>query len=380
MNMWTPTRIKRRKGDPGPWLEFMKQLFPIESDRSKVFKFCATLIARPDIKMKYGILLISESQGVGKGTLMEKVLAPLVGWSNVSVPSEKQLTDNSFQSWIARRRLILVHEIYAGNSKKAYNGLKSYVTDGSNGARLTVNEKHLCEYELSNWAHFVLSSNSEHALRLVKGDRRWFVPKVSMAKQEVNYWVALNDWFVNGGLEIIHQWACDYVAEHGHVGPGDEAPTSEAKDELIKVSRSEGMQMVLDLGEAAMNCKFFRDEAGKVVTTDEVQPVVVTDRAIHHWLATTRDLRKNDPNLESLSTIRGMLRQSGMVGVCEYKTIGVRYAAFANPAAVKAIDEVMKKAAEDEVLGSQKLQPFIRFPADVIKETPLDVVKSWLGG
>jgi hypothetical protein len=132
INMWTPTRVARRAGeDIKPWLDFLTHLFPIKEDRYQVLKWCATLIARPDVRMKYGLLLISETQGVGKGTLMEKVLAPLVGWQNVSVPSEKQLIESSFNSWVARRRLVIVHEIYAGHSKKAYDSLKSHVTDGT---------------------------------------------------------------------------------------------------------------------------------------------------------------------------------------------------------------------------------------------------------
>jgi hypothetical protein len=327
MNMWTPTRIKRRKGgDPTPWLDFMTQLFPIEKDRAQVFRWSATLIARPDIKMKYGMLLISETQGVGKGTLMEKVFAPLVGWQNTSAPGEKQLTDDAFQSWIARRRLVIVHEIYAGNSKKAYNGLKSYVTDGANGAKMTVNEKMIPAYELSNWAHFVLSSNSEHALRLVKGDRRWLVPKVSSNKPGVEYWVGFNEWLITGGLEIIHEWAYDYVAEHGAVSAGDEAPTSDAKNRLIDLSLSEGVPLVLDLVTYA------------IMTRNE--PIVVSDRQVRTWLGLKRNLtgrHDEDTKLESRLTIRGLLREAGMTELGEYKSNGVRSFYFASPKAMEVL-------------------------------------------
>lgn len=350
INMWTPTRISRRKSekseDARPWLEFMAHLFPIKADREVVLKWCATLIACPAIRMKYGLLLISETQGVGKGTLMEKVLAPLVGWQNVSVPSEKQLIESSFNSWIARRRLVIVHEIYAGHSKKAYDGLKSHVTDGT----ITINEKNTQEYEISNWAHFVLSSNSPLALRLVKGDRRWFVPKVTQEKQSPDYWVKFYEWLISGGLEIIHDWAYSCVAGNGSVSPAAEAPISAAKDELVKASRSEGMQMVLDLGEEAMNYKLVRVAHGggpyveskpfQIKRTTEVQPVVLTDRAVRTWLATTRKIKVDSPSLEGLLTIRGMLAQSGMTEVTEYKITGMRYMAFGNPAAMVEIEKL----------------------------------------
>ena len=91
-------------------------------------RWCATLIARPDIRMQYGVLLISETQGVGKGTLGEKILLPLVGKHNVVVPSEKVVT-GKFTGWVAHKRLAVVHEIYAGYSSKAYDELKSIITD-----------------------------------------------------------------------------------------------------------------------------------------------------------------------------------------------------------------------------------------------------------
>ena len=84
-------------------------------------RWCATLVARPDIRMEYGVLLISEMQGVGKGTLGERILAPLVGPWNCSFPTEQSIVDSSFNSWIAHKRLAVVHEIYAGHNIKAYN-------------------------------------------------------------------------------------------------------------------------------------------------------------------------------------------------------------------------------------------------------------------
>jgi hypothetical protein len=317
INTWTPTRINRTRGDATPWLRFMQHLFPIEQDRNNALRWCATLIAIPDVRMRYGLLLISTTQGVGKGTLMEKILAPLVGWHNVSVPNEKLLTDSDFNSFLVRRRLVLVHEIYAGHSKKAYDNIKSYPTDD----KLTANEKNKPEYEIHNWAHFVLSSNSLLALRMVKGDRRWFVPQVAEQKQTEIYGVELNAWLVSGGLEIIHDWAHEYVAEHGAIGTGQEAPESAAKDELIRTSRSEGMQMIFNLGQ---------------MTAKSDTKVVLTDRGVRNWVAQARGLDQNDPKLESLMTVRQMLAQAGMLQVHQYASRGKDYRAYANLKAATA--------------------------------------------
>lgn len=49
------------------------------------------------------------------------ILAPCIGEWNTSFPDEQKITDNSFNGWIAHKRLAVVQEIYAGQSSKAYN-------------------------------------------------------------------------------------------------------------------------------------------------------------------------------------------------------------------------------------------------------------------
>jgi hypothetical protein len=162
INCYQPSSIKAVKGNAKPFLKFMRHLIPEKTDRNALLKWSATLIARPDIRMSYGVLLISEKQGIGKGTLGEAILTPLIGKHNVSFPNEQAVTDSSFNSWLARKRLAVVHEIYAGHSSKAYNKLKSEITDPS----VRVNEKFMPEYDLENFIHVFACSNSMRALQL----------------------------------------------------------------------------------------------------------------------------------------------------------------------------------------------------------------------
>ena len=62
-------------------------------------RWIATLVARPDIKMRYGVLLISEAQGVGKDTLISGVIAPLLG-GIASTPSEEELIESAHNGWV----------------------------------------------------------------------------------------------------------------------------------------------------------------------------------------------------------------------------------------------------------------------------------------
>jgi hypothetical protein len=239
INTHVPSPIKSERISPKPWLEFMEHLIPELGDRTNLMRWCATLIARPDVKMHYGVLLISETQGVGKSTLGEKILAPLVGFGNKSVPSETDIVDSSYNYWVAHKRLAIVHEIYAGHSAKAYNRLKSVISD----EYVSVSKKYMAQYEIENWIHVFACSNSIRALHLDDMDRRWFLPKVTERQWPAERWVSLFDWLANGGgLGAIRRWAEEFVREPANVvQKGERSPWSATKKDAIDESASPGM-------------------------------------------------------------------------------------------------------------------------------------------
>lgn len=243
INTHVPSLVESEKGSAAPWLDFMERLVPGSGDRTELLRWVATLIGAPSIKMTYGVLLISETQGIGKGTLGEKILAPLIGDANVSYPSENEIVESNFNYWLAHKRLAVVHEIYAGHSSKAYNRLKSIITD----RYITVSKKFQANYEIENWMHVFACSNSMRAIQLSADDRRWFVPKVTEEKQESGYWAGLNKWLgEEGGLGIIKRWAGEWLAKNDGVLKGADAPWSETKGEVVTEGYSPGMTLVAD--------------------------------------------------------------------------------------------------------------------------------------
>lgn len=259
VNVYEPSSIKPKEGDVGPLLDFMEHLIPDPRDRAETLRWCATLIARPDVRMKYGLLLISEAQGVGKTTLAEKVLAPLVGLHNTSFPTAQEATQSDFNGWSAFKRLAVIGELYDGATAKAYNRLKQVMTDNF----IRVNEKYEKQFEVSNYVQIVASSNSLRPLKFDNEDRRWLVPTVTDKKKDVRYWRKLNEWLTSGGLEAIAWWA----RQQNHVLEGEEAPKTTAKHRSVLASMSDGERLVHDLG---MN--FARYAPDKVMRTDEVRP------------------------------------------------------------------------------------------------------------
>jgi hypothetical protein len=250
INLHVPTTVRARSGDIMPFLEFMAYLIPDDGERHQALRWCATLIARPDIRMSYGMLLISEAQGVGKTTLGASILAPLVGVQNVSYPGENDIT-STFNQWVANKRLAIVNEIYSGSSWKAYHALKSAITDRD----VTVNQKYQRQYNVENWCHVLASSNSMRALKMENDDRRWFYPEVTEWAWPGDKFVALRRWLNGGGLGIIKAWAEGW---NDYVMPHERAPMTARKREMIEGSRSEAQaeaaaiaEVLKDMGKPA---------------------------------------------------------------------------------------------------------------------------------
>ena len=243
INLHIPTYIKSEPGDPKPFLEYLEYMFPIDYERQEVMRWIATLIARPDIRMEFGMLLISEAQGIGKTTLGSVILAPLVNPYNVGWPRENDIVNSDFNDWVANKRLVIVNEIYSGQSWKSYHSLKSLITD----KEITVNQKFQRPYLVENWCHIFACSNSMQALKMEADDRRWFYPTITEERWPREKFSELREWLASGGLGIIRFWAENFG---DYIIPGQRAVLTARKKEMIEGSRSEAQAEAVAIAEA----------------------------------------------------------------------------------------------------------------------------------
>jgi hypothetical protein len=165
-----------------------------------------------------------------------------------------------------------------------------------------VNAKFRPDYELENRAHFVGSSNSRVPMFMAGTDRRWFVPAVTERKLPPAYWRAFYSWLADGGLEIIHHWAFDFVEKYGAVAPEDEAPQSSAKAELVEASLSDGRRLLRDFAD-------FLTHAGMQDTR-----VIVPLTAIKEWFG----------GQEHLSIAERKISERAMLEIFEEAGLNVR--------------------------------------------------------
>lgn len=241
-NTWRPTDIRPVKEDVKPFLEFLAYLFPIEHDRREVERWFATLIARPEVRMVYSLLLISCKQGVGKDTFAT-IAGHLVGRSNVSKPSADLVVSSQFNGWLIDKTLVIVSEIYQGHSWKAYNKLQPLITEMA----IEANLKNVKTFTTDLRAHFILCSNSLQCLKIAEHDRRYLVPEVAEEPWPREKFESFYAWlFENQGLGKIYNWC---LQQTDFVHAGEDAPKTPRKDQMIEASLSSLMLAVDDLAE-----------------------------------------------------------------------------------------------------------------------------------
>lgn len=339
INLHIPSNIKSIAGDIEPFETYLAYMFPNEEELHEVKRWCATLIARPEVRMGYGLLLVSEAQGIGKTTLGSEILGKLVGDHNVGYPSEQTIVGSDFTDWIAHKRLVVVNEIYSGHSWKAYNSLKSFITDKD----VTVNAKYQKPYIIDNWASIIAMSNSMRALRMEQDDRRWFYPEVTELRWVGNEFIHLYDWLGSGGLSIIKYWAENFGS---YVKTSDRAPMTDRKKEMIEGSRTEAQSEVVDLSVAASSMK---------------EPVALAMKDVVTWVRGAVQGRVFDSDYE----LRKAMKDAGMVPSRARIFIGGRQQyALLNKAALKLIRGKGPKEAAEITRGFLK-------PSDEIIESSM---------
>lgn len=291
INLYMPSNVKPKHGDTTPWLDFVAQLIPDEKERHLVLRWIATLSAKPAVRMIYALLLVSEETGTGKSTL-GRICQELVGTHNASTPSE-QAVMGDYNSWLVRKRAIVLQECYSGHSWKMFTKLKELITEPTVSMRMMYKDP----VDISNWGHFLLFSNSMSALKIDAKDRRIFAPRVTETRWPDEKWKEFHSWLASGGFQIIAQWALDFG---DYVTPGERAPMTANKQEMIESSRSKASVRVEELAELAKTNR----------------PIALADKEIFAWLEAITKERV----FETLLDIRKSMKRYGLF---EAKDFGV---------------------------------------------------------
>ena len=230
-NMWTPSTIVPTQESIQPFLEFLEFLCPVEHDRFELMRWIASVMARPDHRVLYAMVLISTSEGTGKGILTDKVLMPIVGEQNTIHVSQEHIA-SQWNDWAINNHLIICNEFYQGGSWKVSNKLKNLITDRDIG----VNAKNLRIYRDFLSCQIVCCSNDVHAVNIDNHDRRWLIPRITNRVKTWREWDPFVSWLQERkNLGAILSWAKSFTSEHP-INSGERAPMTDLKLEVIEES------------------------------------------------------------------------------------------------------------------------------------------------
>lgn len=339
INLYEPSPIKAVEGDPQVFLDFAKHLIPDEKERHEVLKWTATLIARPEIRMLYGVLMVSERQGQGK-SVYGRILEKVVGTHNTVTPAEQTITNGTYNAWIAKKRLVICAELYAGSSWKAYNTLKSLITDDT----VHISEKYEKGYQLKNWAHFFACSNSLEVLKIEESDRRWLYPELSETAWPKENFNKLFDWLEADGYGIVKYWAENLWTDY--VQPNDSAPSTKRKTEAIENSRSPGQNAAIDLARVM--------DASK-------EPIAVTMNDV--MLFIHQQYQYGEKSYDRPLGVKKAMKEGGVIWSKERISVNSR---TQNLGFNETLREKMKGLAPEEALRMAK--DYVRLPSQLMEE------------
>lgn len=200
LNIWRPSSMIPRAGDPKPWLDLVGRLM---GDSTEHFlDWCAYTAQNPEGKINHALLLYSQHQGVGKGTVVEP-LRRVVGTRNTSQIHGSQLTE-AFNGFLLRSKLLLVDELDLEDKQREYNRMKPMLA--SPPETLSVNEKNLRRRDVQNRVAVILMTNNRFSLAIEEDDRRLYPIEITADSMTPADARSIWRWYVEGGFETVAEY------------------------------------------------------------------------------------------------------------------------------------------------------------------------------
>jgi len=177
-NLWLKTEGKEG-GDVGVyetlkpklWLVFEKLWFPNKPEEAKVFTdWLSVVLTFPSERVRWAPVIRSE-QGMGKGTLIQEVIRPILGVNSVK-ELDYNLMTGKFSGDQLLSRLVVLNEVKADTASQ-YNKLKPLITDDYT----YVERKNEQAFQARVFFSTLMFSNYHRPLAIPEGDRRYWVPE-----------------------------------------------------------------------------------------------------------------------------------------------------------------------------------------------------------
>jgi hypothetical protein len=191
-----------------PWLELVDAICEAEGPdvAEWVLDWFALIVAAPDIKPGWGLVLQSDIQGIGKDMMLWPILR-CVGDGNYATPAAGTL-GGGFNPF-AEKRFVSVTDL-ARNTRGAttthdiYETIKPWTENTSR--MIEIRKIYTAPYHVPNVSAWVITSNAGDALPLSQSDRRFLVVMSPMKPLPGAFYADLKTWLEGEGWGLISEY------------------------------------------------------------------------------------------------------------------------------------------------------------------------------
>lgn len=203
----------------------MKEIV-LEDDCQKIFRVLSNLIPKKDERERFvnwlaGIMQTREKQltawvfkgeqGTGKNLLREFILQPIFGYRQV-IQVEDGLLKSEFNSYLKNALIIAFNEV-ANENNSSRNSMKSKIKAIITDKEIWINEKHVKNYPIDNFANCLFFSNESVPVVIEGGDRRFNVVRTGKPLRDYDWFNKNPEGFIGGlssELDNFAQYLINY--------------------------------------------------------------------------------------------------------------------------------------------------------------------------
>lgn len=220
------------QGDPTPWIEHVKKLYPDEAEHEHFFNWAAHLLQRPEEKVNHGIVLAG-SQGIGKDTMLLPLRQGVGYWNTAEIDPDEIF--GIYNSYI-KNLLIVVNEVRphetSHRAMSFYNALKPLLA--APPEMLLANAKYMTPIPVRNLCRVVLTTNSPLSVHMPESDRRLFILTSALTREEFEegYFQKIYHWLKKeNGMAAVINWLLDRdISDFDATIP---PPMTEGKEQMV---------------------------------------------------------------------------------------------------------------------------------------------------
>jgi len=240
-NLWTGWGVVPQKGDITPWAQLLEYIFKAAPEHKRWFlQWLAYPLQNPGAKMYTSAVLFSLSEGVGK-SLIGITMGKIYG-SNFSAITQSDI-HKSFNEWSVNKQFVLGDDVTGSDRRADADLLKVMVTRET----MIIDKKYQPTYTVSDCINYLFTTNQPDAFFLGRADRRFFIFEINGDPLPEKFYKQYDTWLwkENGAAALFHHLLNGI--DCSEFNPKAPAPLTEAKSNMIELSRSEMDNWAIEL-------------------------------------------------------------------------------------------------------------------------------------